>query len=105
MDLTDYLNSYIKGKKISKKKRKRGEFIRNRIPRRARGYGQRGSKYYNSKNKSDRDNIDKQLLALLTTLTKQNQTTLDLSKPEDRAKYAEYRKKRDAGAIEINLNK
>ena len=30
---------------------------------------------------------------------------LDLSKPEDRAKYAEYRKKRDAGAIEINLNK
>ena len=30
---------------------------------------------------------------------------LDLSKPEDRAKYAEYRKKRDSGAIEINLNK
>ena len=29
---------------------------------------------------------------------------LDLSKPEDRSKYAEYRKKRDAGAIEINLN-
>ena len=29
---------------------------------------------------------------------------LDLSKPEDRLKYAEYRKKRDAGAIEINLN-
>ena len=82
MDLTDYLNSYIKGKKISKKKRKRGEFIRNRIPRRARGYGQRGSKYYNSKNKSDRDDIDKQLLALLTTLTKQNQPKIDLSKPE-----------------------
>ncbi len=30
---------------------------------------------------------------------------LDLSKPEDRNKYAEYRKKRDSGAIEINLNK
>jgi exonuclease VII large subunit len=30
---------------------------------------------------------------------------LDLSKPEDRAKYSEYRKKRDSGAIEINLNK
>ena len=30
---------------------------------------------------------------------------LDLSKPEDRTKYAEYRKKRDSGAIEINLNK
>jgi len=29
---------------------------------------------------------------------------LDLSKPEDRLKYSEYRKKRDAGAIEINLN-
>jgi exonuclease VII large subunit len=29
---------------------------------------------------------------------------LDLSKPGDRQKYAEYRKKRDAGAIEINLN-
>jgi hypothetical protein len=30
---------------------------------------------------------------------------LDLSKPEDRKTYAEYRKKRDAGAIEINLTK
>jgi len=30
---------------------------------------------------------------------------LDLSKPEDRKTYAEYRKKRDSGAIEINLNK
>ena len=29
---------------------------------------------------------------------------LDLSKAEDRKKYAEYRKKRDSGAIEINLN-
>ena len=30
---------------------------------------------------------------------------LDLSKPEDKKAYAEYRKKRDSGAIEINLNK
>jgi hypothetical protein len=30
---------------------------------------------------------------------------LDLSKPEDRKTYAEYRKKRDQGAIEINLTK
>ena len=30
---------------------------------------------------------------------------LDLSKPEDRKTYSEYRKKRDSGAIEINLNK
>jgi exonuclease VII large subunit len=34
-----------------------------------------------------------------------NISDLDLSKPEDRQKYADYRKKRDAGAIEINLNK
>ena len=29
---------------------------------------------------------------------------LDLSNPEDRKTYAEYRKKRDSGSIEINLN-
>ena len=29
---------------------------------------------------------------------------LDLSKPEDKKAYAEYRKKRDSGEIEINLN-
>jgi len=29
---------------------------------------------------------------------------LDLNKPEDRKAYAEYRKKRDTGAIKINLN-
>jgi len=30
---------------------------------------------------------------------------LDLTKPEDRKTYAEYRKKRDSGAVEINLTK
>ena len=30
---------------------------------------------------------------------------LDLTKPEDRKAYAEYRKKRDSGAVEINLTK
>ena len=30
---------------------------------------------------------------------------LDLSKPEDRKRYAEYRKQRDSGAVQINLNK
>ena len=30
---------------------------------------------------------------------------LDLSKPEDRKRYAEYRKERDRGAVQINLNK
>jgi len=77
MDLIEYLTSYKKGKQIRKKKIRKG-----RIPRRARGFGQRGSKYNSSKNQNDRDNIDKQLLALLTILTKQNQSKIDLSKPE-----------------------
>ena len=29
---------------------------------------------------------------------------LDMSKPEDRKRYAEYRKQRDSGAVQINLN-
>jgi hypothetical protein len=33
-----------------------------------------------------------------------NLQDLDLTKPEDRAKYSEYRKKRDSGAVKINLN-
>jgi len=78
MDLIEYLTSYKKGKQIRKKMRKG----RNRIPRRGRGFGQRGSKYNSSKNQNVRDNIDKQLLELLTILTKQNQSKLDLSNPE-----------------------
>jgi hypothetical protein len=34
-----------------------------------------------------------------------NLQDLDLTKPEDRKAYSEYRKKRDSGAVEINLNK
>ena len=34
-----------------------------------------------------------------------NLQDLDLTKPEDRKAYQEYRKKRDSGAVEINLNK
>jgi hypothetical protein len=33
-----------------------------------------------------------------------NLQDLDLTKPEDRKAYADYRKKRDSGAVEINLN-
>ena len=33
-----------------------------------------------------------------------NLQELDLNKPEDKKAYAEYRKKRDSGAIKINLN-
>ena len=92
MDLIEYLNSYRKGKK-QRKKVKKG---RNKIPRRARGYGQRGSKYYSDRNQNFRDNIDKQLLALLTALTRQNQPKLDLADPQalnpfverDRQKYS-----------------
>jgi hypothetical protein len=92
MDLIEYLNSYTKGKKQTKKVKKG----RNKIPRKARGYGQRGSKYNGDRNQSFRDNIDKQLLALLTTLTKQTQPKIDLSNPEalnpfverDRQKYS-----------------
>ena len=34
-----------------------------------------------------------------------NLQDLDLTKPEDRKAYAEYRKKRDSGAVEFNLTK
>ena len=34
-----------------------------------------------------------------------NLQDLDLTKPEDRKSYAEYRKKRDSGAVKINLTK
>ena len=34
-----------------------------------------------------------------------NLQDLDLSKPEDRKAYAEYRKQRDSGSVQINLNK
>ena len=33
-----------------------------------------------------------------------NLQDLDLTKPEDKKAYAEYRRKRDSGAVEINLN-
>ena len=76
MDLIEYLTSYKKKIKTRKKIRK------GRIPRRARGFGQRASKYNSSKSQNTRDNIDKQLLALLTILTKQNQSKIDISNPE-----------------------
>jgi len=83
MNLEEYLVSYIKGKKIRKDLTKK--FVkkgRTKIPRRARGYGQRGSKYNSSKSQNNRDSIDNQLISLLTALTKQNQTKLDLSNPK-----------------------
>jgi len=83
MNLEEYLVSYIKGKKIRKDLTKK--FVkkgRTKIPRRARGYGQRGSKYNSLKSQNNRDSIDNQLILLLTALTKQNQPKLDLSNPK-----------------------
>jgi hypothetical protein len=102
MDLIDYLNSYVKGKKKLGKQEKK-KFGRNRIPRRARGYGQRASRYNSSNNSSDRDNMDKQLLALLTTLTKQNQTTVDLSNPNALNPFIE--KDRQTYSMKFDSNK
>jgi hypothetical protein len=66
MDLIEYLTSYKKGKQIRKKK-----IRKDRIARRARGFGQRHRAYRENNNKSSE--IDNKILALLTLLTKQNQ--------------------------------
>ena len=82
MDLIQYL-SQIKdkqGKLISKKKTIKGKKKQDRIPRRARGFGQRHRVYREHKKKESE--IDTKILALLTTLVKQNQPQIDLSKTE-----------------------
>ena len=99
MDLIEYLSGFKKGKKL-RKKISRG---RNKIPRRGRGFGQRSSKYNSSANQSFRDNMDKQLLALLTTLTKQNQTTIDLSNPKALNPFIE--KDRQTYSMKFDSNK
>lgn len=99
MDLIEYLSGFKKGKKLRKKVSKG----RNKIPRRARGFGQRSSKYNSSANQSFRDNIDKQLLALLTTLTKQNQTTIDLSNPNSLNPFIE--KDKQTYSMKFDSNK
>jgi len=99
MDLIEYLSGFKKGKKLRKKVSKG----RNKIPRRARGFGQRSSKYNSSANQSFRDNMDKQLLALLTTLTKQNQTTIDLSNPNSLNPFIE--KDKQTYSMKFDSNK
>lgn len=71
MDLIDYLQSYTKdskGKPIMRKrrrtKRKPGR------PRRARGYGQRSSKYDSSNNSTFNSNMEKLLTTILAAVTK-----------------------------------
>tara|TARA_R110001599_G_scaffold8495_4_gene41250 strand:- start:737 stop:1669 length:933 start_codon:yes stop_codon:yes gene_type:complete len=100
MDLIEYLSGFKKGKKL-RKKISRG---RNKIPRRGRGFGQRSSKYNSSANQSYRDNMDKQLLALLTTLTKQNQTTIDLSNPKALNPFIEKDKQTYSMKFDSNKN-
>ena len=82
MDLIQYLSQRKdkEGKLIGKKKGKKKKEKKERIPRRGRGYGQRHRVY--RENKSKTNDTDTKILALLTTLLKQNQPAVDLSKPE-----------------------
>lgn len=69
MDLIEYLTQ--KSKLTSKKKSIKKKKKQDRIPRRARGFGQRHRVYRENKNKSSE--IDTKILALLTAIVKQNQ--------------------------------
>lgn len=69
MDLIEYLTQ--KSKLTSKKKSIKRKKKQDRIPRRARGFGQRHRVYRENKNKSSE--IDTKILALLTAIVKQNQ--------------------------------
>lgn len=92
MDLIQYLSQRKdkEGKLIKKKKKGKKE----RIPRRGRGFGQRHRVYREKKSKEN--DIDTKILALLTTLLKQNKQAVDLSNPDalnpfvekDRQKYS-----------------
>ena len=78
MDLIDYLQSYTKdskGKPIMRKRRRtKGKPGR---PRRARGYGQRSSKYNSSNNSTFNNNIEKLLTTILATVTKPNTPSVE----------------------------
>ena len=65
MDLIEYLQSYKKGKPLMRKKGKR----KPGRPRRARGYGQRSSKYNSSNNQSFNNNMEKLLTTILAAVT------------------------------------
>ena len=65
MDLIEYLQSYKKGKPLM---RKRGKTKSGR-PRKARGYGQRSSKYNSSNNESFNKNMETLLTTILAAVT------------------------------------
>ena len=72
MDLIDYLQSYTKdskGKPIMRK-RKKTKGKQPTRPRRARGYGQRSSKYDSSNNSTFNNNMEKLLTTILAAVTK-----------------------------------
>ena len=99
MDLIQYLSQGKdkKGKLIKMKGKKKLD----RIPRRGRGFGQRHRAYREKKEKDS--SVDKQLLALLTILTKQNQTAIDLSNPEALNPFIE--KDRQTYSMKFDSNK
>jgi len=72
MDLIDYLQSYrkdSKGQPLMRKRRKtKGK--QPKRPRRARGYGQRSSKYNSSNNSTFNSNMEKLLTTILAAVTK-----------------------------------
>ena len=69
MDLIDYLQSYSKGKPLMRKRR-RTKGKQPTRPRRARGYGQRSSKYNSSNNSTFNSNMEKLLTTILAAVTK-----------------------------------
>ena len=99
MDLIQYLSQGkdIKGKLIKRKGKKKLD----KIPRRGRGFGQRHRAYREKKEKDS--SIDKQLLALLTTIVKQNQPKIDLSNPEALNPFIE--KDRQTYSMKFDSNK
>tara|TARA_R110000765_G_scaffold101532_3_gene189690 strand:+ start:2061 stop:3344 length:1284 start_codon:yes stop_codon:yes gene_type:complete len=99
MDLIQYLSQGKdkKGKLIKRKGKKKLD----RIPRRGRGFGQRHRAYREKKEKDS--SIDKQLLALLTTIVKQNQPKIDLSNPQALNPFIE--KDRQTYSMKFDSNK
>ena len=94
MDLIQYLSQRKdkKGKLTSKKTKGVGKKKLDRIPRRGRGFGQRHRAYREYKNSNKASETDTKILALLTTLVKQKQPTIELSKPETLNPFIEREK-------------
>lgn len=65
MDLIEYLQSYKKGQPLMRKRGKK----KPARPRKARGYGQRSSKYNSSNNESFNNNMEKLLTTILAAVT------------------------------------